>query len=218
MTTVLSASDLRIGRGGRTVLDGVSLSVERRERALVQGPSGAGKSTLFQLLGLLDRPDAGTVRVAGTDAAGLSERERARIRREHVGIVFQEFQLVPDMTVRENVALPQRYARSDPAWIDDLLSSLGIAGLADRYPRSLSGGEKQRTAIARALANRPAAVLADEPTGQLDPDSAERVLETLTDVRELADTAIVVVSHDRGLVDRFDAVYRLVDGRLAAAD
>ncbi|MEF8774488.1 MAG: ABC transporter ATP-binding protein [Halobacteriales archaeon] len=198
------------------MLDGVSLSVAPGERLLIRGPSGAGKTTLFHVLGLLAEPTAGTLRVAGEDAAALGERRRARLRREHVGVVFQDFQLVPDLTVRENVALPQEHAGDrDDDRIDRLLAALAIADRAGQYPASLSGGEKQRVAAARALANRPAVVLADEPTGQLDPDSADRLLELLVEVQAETGTALVVVSHDRTLSDRFERVLRLAGGTLA---
>jgi putative ABC transport system ATP-binding protein len=212
---VLEATDLRVERGGRAVLDDVSLTVAAGERLLVQGESGAGKTTLFEVLGLLDEPTTGKLRVDGRAAADLSERERARLRREHVGVVFQNFQLVPDLTVRENVALPQEHAGDrDDAWLDELLSALSIDDLAVQYPASLSGGEKQRTAAARALANRPAVVLADEPTGQLDPATADRLLDLLVDVQARTDTALVVVSHDRTLESRFETVLEMHDGRL----
>lgn len=212
---VLDADDLRVRRGDRLILDGVSLTVTSGERVLIQGTSGAGKTTLFQVLGLLAEPAGGTLRIGGQDAATLSERERARIRRERVGVVFQDFQLVPDLTVRENVGLPQEHTGTrDDAWIASLLSALSLTELADQYPASLSGGEKQRTAAARALANRPDVVLADEPTGQLDPESAQQLLDLFIDLQAETDTALVVVSHDRTLEPRFERIVRLTDGRL----
>jgi putative ABC transport system ATP-binding protein len=157
------------------------------------------------------------VYVGGRPTGALREPARAAVRRDTVGIVFQDFQLVPDLTARENTALPQEHAGAtrDPAWLDELFDRLDIADLAGQYPATLSGGERQRVALARALANRPEVVLADEPTGQLDPDTAERVLDLLFEAREATDTALVVISHDRSLVPRFDDRVRLVDGRLA---
>jgi len=211
----LDAADVTVRRGDRRVLDGVSLSVAPGERVLIQGESGAGKTTLFEVLGLLLPPTGGSLFVDETDAASLSERERARLRRETVGVVFQEFQLVPDLTAWENAALPGTHDGSpDTEWLDTLFDWLGIADRRDQYPATLSGGEKQRVAIARALVNGPAVVLADEPTGQLDPDTAETVLELLFEVQAETDTALVVVSHDRSLADRFGRRYELTDGAL----
>jgi putative ABC transport system ATP-binding protein len=213
---VLRAESVGVERGGRRVLDGVTLSVPGDARLLIRGPSGAGKTTLFRVLGLLEPPTTGEVYVEGEPTSSLREGDRAAVRRETVGIVFQDFQLVPDLTARENAALPQEHVRGDrdPAWLDELFDRLDIAGLAGQYPATLSGGERQRVAIARALANRPAVVLADEPTGQLDPDTAARTLDLLFEAREATGTALVVVSHDRSLVDRFEDRVRLVDGRL----
>jgi putative ABC transport system ATP-binding protein len=212
---VLRAADLSVERGDTTVLDGLSVSVSAGERALIRGESGAGKTTLFEVLGLLLPPTDGSLYVDDTDAASLSERQRARLRRETVGVVFQEFQLIPDLTARENAALPGEHDGSpDEAWLETLFEWLDIADKREQYPATLSGGEKQRVAIARALVNRPDVVLADEPTGQLDPETAERVLELLFEVQAETDTALVVVSHDSDLVDRFERRYRLIDGEL----
>jgi putative ABC transport system ATP-binding protein len=214
-TPALAASELRVTRGERSVLDDVSLSVAAGDRVLIRGPSGAGKTTLFNVLGLLEPPTEGTLVIDGETAADLPERERARLRRDHVGMVYQEFRLVPDLTVRENARLPQEHAGEvDDAWIDTLLDHLEIADLEDRYPPTLSGGEKQRVAIARALSNRPTVVLADEPTGQLDADTGRRVVAVLLEVADDTDAALVVVSHDRTLGERFETQYRLSEGTL----
>jgi putative ABC transport system ATP-binding protein len=210
---VLEADSVSVDRGGTRVLSDISIAVPPQARTLIRGPSGAGKTTLFRVLGLLEPPTTGRLLVSGTDAASFPERRRATIRRDHIGIVFQDFQLVPDLTARENAALPQEHTRShDDDWIATLLDRLDIVDLADQYPASLSGGEKQRVAIARALANRPAVVLADEPTGQLDPDTAVRVMELLEEATQ--ETALIAVSHDRRLGERFDRVISLREGQI----
>jgi putative ABC transport system ATP-binding protein len=213
---IYRAEDIRVERAGQLLLDDISLVVSGGERLLIRGPSGAGKSTLFQVLGLLVPPTSGRLEIDGVDAAGLSERARARLRRDRIGIVFQESQLVPDLTARENAALPQEHrGERDSEWIHTLFGQLDISEFAEQYPATLSGGEKQRVAIARALANRPAVVLADEPTGQLDPESAERALDLLLDLHRSTDAALVVVSHDPLVAERFENSYELRDGRLS---
>ncbi len=175
--TILEARDVTLRRGETAILDGLSLSVVRNERVLIRGKSGAGKTTLFRVLGLLEPPTEGTIVVDGTDATAAGERRRARLRREKLGFVFQDFQLVPDLTAWENARLPQEHRSSGADgedWMETVFEQLDITALVDRYPKTLSGGERQRVAIARALANRPTIILADEPTGQLDPDTTGR--------------------------------------------
>jgi putative ABC transport system ATP-binding protein len=210
----LAARDLVVERGGERLLDGILLEVDAGDRVLVRGTSGAGKTTLFHVLGLLERPSAGTIEIDGRDASGLSDRQRARLRRDAIGIVFQEFRLIPDLTAWENAMVPQDHrGERDEDWLADLFERLDIAAVRDQYPATLSGGEKQRVATARALANRPAVVLADEPTGQLDPEAADRLLAVLTE--GLADdVALVVVSHDPRLESRFERTLQLEDGDL----
>ena len=212
---VLQADGLIIRRGGQTILDEVSVTIDRDSSTLIQGPSGAGKTTLFDVLGLLDTPAAGTLLVDEQDASEIPERKRAQIRRETVGFVFQDFRLIDDLTARENAAVPQEHrGERDEEWLDTLFDALDITDLVDQYPATLSGGEKQRVAIARALANRPDVILADEPTGQLDPQTAAQVLDLLFELRDRMETALVVISHDRRLADRFDRILLLEDGTL----
>ncbi|RRJ29483.1 ABC transporter ATP-binding protein [Halocatena pleomorpha] len=213
--TVLDANNIRVVRDGRDVIEDVSLSIPTDDQLLVQGPSGAGKTTLFNVLGLLDTPTDGTVRIRGEDTASLTERKRAELRRETLGFIFQDFQLIEDLTAWENAALPQEHTGTrDEEWLGTLLSQLEIEDRAEHYPATLSGGEKQRVAIARALANRPAIVLADEPTGQLDPETTEQVLDLLFRLQETANTALVVISHDMQLEPRFDTVVQLKGGKI----
>jgi putative ABC transport system ATP-binding protein len=214
---ILEARNVSLARDGTTILDGISLSVGPTERVLIRGESGAGKTTLFQLLGLLEPPTSGTILVGGTDATKLKERQRAELRRDEIGFVFQDFQLIPDLTAWENARLPQEHrADGDEGveWLNVVFEELDITDLTDQYPASLSGGERQRVAIARALANRPSVVLADEPTGQLDPDTTSRVLDLLFRVQAEADAALVVISHDERLTDRFPAGYSFTENGL----
>ena len=204
------------GRGHVRVLDGVDLDVDRGELVTVVGRSGSGKSTLLHVLGALDRPDAGTVEVAGKRLERLTESGLTAVRRHHVGFVFQSFHLLPELSGIDNVLLPARLARDGVEAAPrarDLLERLGLSEVARRLPTTLSGGERQRLAIARALVNDPALVLADEPTGNLDDESGAAVLEVL---RRVADTgrSVVLVTHDASAADVADRVLRLRDGRL----
>ena len=212
---VLRAEQVTVERGGTSILDSVSISVESNTSMLVRGPSGSGKTTLFNALGLLSTPTSGQIYIQGTDASELSERKRAAIRRDTIGFVFQDFQLIPDLTAWDNAALPQDHTGScNEDWLAELFDVLNITELRDNYPATLSGGEKQRVAIARALANYPAVILADEPTGQLDPQTAEQVLDLLFGVQSETDTALVLISHDRGLSSRFAETVLLRDGQI----
>ncbi len=209
----------RQGDSDVVALDAVDLHVRRGEIVGVVGRSGSGKSTLLHVAGGLDRPDSGRVVVAGVDLAGCSLRMLARIRRRHIGFVFQFFQLVPGLTVRENVGLPLSLdGRADPARVDRILDQVGLRAQARRLPSELSGGQMQRVAVARALAAGPDVVLADEPTGNLDSATAATVLDLLTDQVRSAGTALVVVTHDPAAVARADRVLTVRDGRLHDGD
>jgi putative ABC transport system ATP-binding protein len=206
--------------GGRPALDGVSLTVRPGEAVAVLGPSGSGKSTLLNLIAGLDRPDAGTVTVGGTRVDGLGEAGSARYRRARIGMVFQFFNLLDDLTVLDNVLLPAQLASTGRAAArvraGQLLDALGIARHTVAYPARLSGGERQRVAIARALMNRPALLLADEPTGALDTASGEDVARLLRDLRADGQT-MVLVTHDTALAGSCATrTVRLVDGRIVA--
>lgn len=219
---VLSATGLTKtfsdGQQTITVLEDLNLQVSAGEWLAIVGASGAGKSTLLNLLGGLDLPTAGEIAVAGTALPALSELERSRWRNQRLGFVFQMHHLLPEFSALESVAMPARIGGMSKVAAEvrayDLLDQLGLAHRATHRPAALSGGERQRVAIARALINQPACVLMDEPTGNLDPQTAEQVLTTMTALRSL-DTAFVVVTHDPGIAARMDRQLTLVDGRLS---
>ncbi len=195
----------------------VGLRIEPGEYLSVMGPSGSGKSTLLNVLGLLDRPDRGRYRLDGTDTTRISEAEQARLRREHIGFVFQTFHLVPRLTAAENVALPMLLAGIAPAERDKRaaasLDRLGLAERAGHRPDQLSGGQRQRVAIARATVMQPAVLLADEPTGNLDRASGAEVIETL-EALNAAGITLIVVTHDPALGDRAARQLKMEDGAL----
>ncbi|MBN9446815.1 MAG: ABC transporter ATP-binding protein [Methylobacterium sp. SCN 67-24] len=204
-----------------TLVQDVTFSIGEGEFVAITGPSGSGKSSLLYLLGLLDRPSAGVLRISGRDTAALGERERAQIRLATLGFVFQFHFLLPEFTVRENVEIPmRRLGRLDKAAMrarsTQLLEALGLAGHLDKRPDQLSGGQRQRVAVARSLANDPPIVLADEPTGSLDSKNSEQVFAILDAlVRERGKT-VIAVTHDADMAARASRRIHLVDGRLAA--
>jgi lipoprotein-releasing system ATP-binding protein len=206
------------GKEVLNVLDGAGMSVAAGEIVALVGPSGAGKSTLLHIAGLLERPDEGEVYLAGIAAGNLGEAERTRLRRLHLGFVYQYHHLLPEFSAIENVMLPQIIAgQSKDAARDragDLLDRLGLAARAQHRPGQLSGGEQQRVAICRALANQPRVLLADEPTGNLDPHTADTVFEELIRLVRGAGVAALIATHNPDLARRMDRVVRLEDGRL----
>jgi len=210
--------DLKRSYGGYAALKGVSFSVARGEFAAVMGPSGCGKSTLLAILGLLDRPSSGRYVLNGVDAAGLPDAERTRLRREHIGFVFQAYNLLPRLTALENVALPMAYAGvpldERRARATRLLARVGLDAKGGRTPLELSGGERQRVGIARSLANSPALLLADEPTGNLDSKSSADVLAFLKELHAEGLT-ILLVTHDAAVGSAAQRILRLKDGLLA---
>jgi putative ABC transport system ATP-binding protein len=208
----------RLPSGGKllTILDAVDLAVEAGEFVAVLGPSGSGKSTLLALAAGLDRPTEGEVYLDGRPLHRLSEDELARVRRRQVGFVFQSFHLLHNLTARENVLLPLELqaAPDAEARADELLERVGLAERGHHYPSQLSGGEQQRVALARAFAPRPDLLLADEPTGNLDGATGERVLRILRELREQAGTTLVLVTHDPAVAALADRRVYLRDGRI----
>ncbi len=199
-----------------TILDDVSLRVAAGETVAVVGASGAGKSTLLALLAGLDEPTAGTVWLDGTELSALDEDGRAEARARHVGFVFQSFHLVPSLTALENVMLPLELAgrRDARAAAREVLAQVGLGSRLGHYPRQLSGGEQQRVAIARAFVTRPAVLFADEPTGNLDTTTGNRVIQLLFDLNRATGTTLVLVTHDRAIAERCDRVIEMDAGRL----
>jgi len=204
--------------GEVNILNGVSLRVEAGETVSLVGPSGSGKSTLMMVIGGLERPSAGRVAVAGTDLGGLGEDRLARFRRDRVGIVFQNFHLVPTMTALENVAMPLELAGARGAFAaaEAGLNAVGLEHRLLHYPGQLSGGEQQRVALARAFAARPQLLLADEPTGNLDTATGRRIIELLFRLRAEHGTTLLLITHDAGLAQRCSRIVHLADGRIVA--
>ena len=208
----------REGDRQHVVLDGVDLTVARGERVAIVGPSGSGKSTLLNLIGGIDRPDAGIVRVSGEELTSLSERERTLFRRRHLGFVFQFLNLIPTLTVLENLLLPLELNGQNGSdarhRASSLLGEVGLADRAETLPDRLSGGEQQRVAVARAIAHTPGLVLADEPTGNLDEESGERVIGLLERLVQSDGLTLVLVTHSMELAARMDRVLRVSHGRV----
>jgi ABC-type lipoprotein export system ATPase subunit len=219
----LSATALRktysLGRNTIEVLHGVDFAVQRGEFVALLGSSGAGKSTLLHLLGGLDRPNGGEIRFDGTRLAGLGSAELARLRNRKVGFVFQAYHLLPELDALENVCLPARLQRVSPAAAEkkgrDLLARVGLAARLDHKPYELSGGEQQRVAIARALINDPELILADEPTGNLDSQTGEGIIDLLCALRNDLRATLLIATHDARVAQRAPRVVRLVDGKVA---
>lgn len=200
------------------VLAGLDLTLAPGAFVALLGPSGSGKSTLLNLASGIDRPDRGEVRVAGRDIHEMSERDRTLFRRDHIGFVFQFFNLIPTLTVEENLLLPLELAgRTEPqdrTRVRELLARVGLADRAGAWPDRLSGGEQQRVAVARSLAHRPSLVLADEPTGNLDRATGDRVLDLLEELVRDAGTTLVMVTHSESAAARADRILELSGGRL----
>jgi ABC-type lipoprotein export system ATPase subunit len=203
-------------RGPLQILDGVSLTARKGEKIAIIGPSGSGKSTLLSLIGLLDVPTSGSVEIQGVQTQSLSESEQAQFRNTNIGFIFQSFELIAPFTVQENIVAPLEIGKKKVSQRDlsALLENLGLTERQHAAPQTLSGGEKQRVAIGRALMNDPAILLADEPTGSLDRVTGEKVLSMLLDVVERAGTTLIIITHDESIATRMNRVFELRDKSL----
>lgn len=206
--------------GNLQVLRGINLEIKAGEVISIVGPSGAGKTTLLQIMGTLDRPDSGSVVIDGTEVNSLKERELAAFRNRHIGFVFQFHQLLPEFTAVENVMIPAFIAGVSPSGAEqralELLELLGLQDRAQHKPNELSGGEKQRIAVARALMNRPAVILADEPSGSLDTHNKEELHRLFFELRDRLGQTFVIVTHDEGLAQLTDRTIHLKDGAVVS--
>lgn len=204
--------------GALQVLKGIDLTINKNEVVSIVGPSGSGKTTLLQILGTLDKPDSGSIVINGQRISGLKDKELARFRNQEIGFIFQFHQLLPEFTALENVMMPALIGgMSKPEAQDkalDLITMLGLSDRAEHKPNELSGGEKQRIAVARALVNDPAVVLADEPSGSLDTQNKEDLHQLFFDLRDRLGQTFVIVTHDEKLAELTDRTIHLVDGQL----
>ncbi|MGR3453828.1 ABC transporter ATP-binding protein [Pseudooceanicola sp.] len=218
--TILSLTDARLaldGNAGRVeILHGISLSVRRGETLGLVGPSGSGKSSLLMLMGGLERATGGRIEALGQDLTAMNEDALARFRRDHMGVVFQSFHLIPTMTALENVATPLELSGAKDAFAraEAELEAVGLGHRAGHYPSQMSGGEQQRVALARASATRPEILLADEPTGNLDETNGAAIVDLLFGLRDRHGATLILVTHAHDLAARCDRVIRLRDGRL----
>ena len=216
---LLTASQLnktvQVGEQTLSIIKDVDIYVNAGEFVVIMGKSGSGKSTLLGLLAALDYPDSGTVSLAGQMLSSLDEDALAVIRQHDMGFVFQSFHLLPTLTVAENIAFPLDIARRpNPARVDELIDAVDLGHRRHSLPNQLSGGEQQRTAVARALVSHPKIVFADEPTGNLDEQNADQVMQLLLDLRQQVGSALVVVTHDPALAKMADRVITMHDGRI----
>jgi putative ABC transport system ATP-binding protein len=220
--TVLSLTDARLtldGNAGRVdILRGITLDVRRGETLGLVGPSGSGKSSLLMLMGGLERASSGQVRALGHDLTAMNEDALARFRRDHMGVVFQSFHLIPTMTALENVATPLELAGARDAFAraEEELRQVGLGARTGHYPSQMSGGEQQRVALARAAVSRPAILLADEPTGNLDGATGQAIMDLLFGLRDRHGATLVLVTHAPELAERCDRIVRLRDGVVEA--
>lgn len=215
--------EFQSGHGTVCAVNDITLSVPTGTLAAVIGKSGSGKSTLLTLLGALDKPTGGSVKVDDQEVSRMSDHQLIRYRREKIGFVFQNYNLIPNLTARENVMLPMEYAgrsvKEQYERATKLLDEVGLTGdMQTRKPGRLSGGEQQRVAIARALANKPSLILADEPTGNLDSVTSKMIVDLLRDLSRSENTTIIIVTHDLNITRHTDITYQLTDGKLISRD
>jgi putative ABC transport system ATP-binding protein len=200
------------------VLRGVDLDLKAGERVALTGESGSGKSTLLHLIAGLDAADGGTIRLEDIEVTKLSDAGRAGLRRDRIGLVFQQYNLIPSLSVGDNLVFQARIAgRHDAAWYKELIERLGLGGLLKRYPEQLSGGQQQRVAIGRALATKPSLLLADEPTGNLDGETGKQVIDLLFALHAERGTTLLLITHDQALAERCDRIIHLRDGQIDGA-
>ena len=215
---MITTQGIKKSFGSLEVLKGIDLHIDKGEVVSIVGPSGAGKTTLLQIIGTLDRPDSGTVIIDGIDVSNLSNKKLADFRNRHIGFVFQFHQLLPEFTAIENIMIPSYIAgtsqRETKQRAQELLDFMGLADRANHKPNELSGGEKQRSAVARALVNRPAVILADEPSGSLDSKNKEELHQLFFDLRNQFGQTFVIVTHDEGLAQITDRTIHMRDGLL----
>ncbi|CAL66914.1 ABC transporter ATP-binding protein [Christiangramia forsetii] len=220
MAKILSIENLKksysSGSKELTVLENISFDIEEKETFAIVGPSGSGKTTLLGLCAGLDQPDSGKIELCGTMINDLNEDQRAVLRNQKVGFVFQDFQLIPTLTALENVAVPLELRGDKKATQigKELLEKVGLGKRFDHYPSQLSGGEQQRVALARAFSNKPAILFADEPTGNLDEETGKKVIELLIELNEESGTTLVIVTHDMELAKKTQRILRLKGGRV----
>jgi len=221
MAKILNVSNLKksysSGSGSLTVLDDISFAIEEGETFAIVGPSGSGKTTLLGLSAGLDRPDSGTIELCGVEISTLNEDERALLRNRKVGFIFQDFQLLPTLTAKENVAVPLELqgAKNASEKAEILLEKVGLSNRMHHYPSQLSGGEQQRVALARAFSNTPSILFADEPTGELDEVTGQKIIQLLFDLNKEAGTTLVIITHDMELARKTQRILRLKGGKIS---
>ena len=215
---MIQATDIVKSYGSLQVLKGVNLTINQGEIVSIMGDSGAGKTTLLQILGTLEKPDSGNLRINDTEVLSLSEKKLSRFRNEHIGFIFQFHHLLPEFTALENVCIPGLIAQKNKPEIEkrakELLDFLGLSARLDHKPSAMSGGEQQRVAVARALINNPSVVLADEPTGNLDSKNAEELHKLFFELRKEFNNTFVVITHNPELANLADRKLRMADGAL----
>lgn len=215
MSIVITDAVKKYGKGENEIygLDHVNLKINKGEICVILGPSGSGKSTLLHMIGGLDSLDSGSIKVDETEITGLSKKELTEYRREKIGVVFQSYNLISELTVRENIRVVKDIS-SNPLDMEELLKELGLTRQANQFPAELSGGQQQRCAIGRALIKNPQVLLCDELTGALDSASAKDVLTILEEINEKYNTTIVIITHNEGIAEMADRIIRIHDGKI----